>query len=257
MSLVCKIAGHKWHKTADGKEGCSCVRCGERNWGAEHNWQKAPGSCESTCAWCGTRDVLHEWNGCTCTWCGEVRDLGHDWRQVPGTCDYVCSICGQTSEHMKSHQWEGYTCVRCGAVRNEEHDFVTAPHGSGRTVCSVCGMDADVSRAKAAGEMLELMHRRHCKREEEQPLTQKAYALIRQIGDPAQIMTVAPLAPYCAAERLAELGGRRGAGDHRALRRGHVQPQREVPGEGADPERGPARQRQRPQDRDGSRLVRL
>ncbi|MBR3311692.1 MAG: hypothetical protein IKG15_07750, partial [Solobacterium sp.] len=29
MGFVCKITGHKWHKMPDGKDGCTCSRCGE------------------------------------------------------------------------------------------------------------------------------------------------------------------------------------------------------------------------------------
>ena len=41
MSIVCRIVGHKWYKTADGKDGCICVRCGEKNSFGKHEVSKA------------------------------------------------------------------------------------------------------------------------------------------------------------------------------------------------------------------------
>ncbi len=206
MSLICKIAGHKWHKTPDGEDGCACARCGERNYGGEHDWRKQPGSCESRCSWCGREETRHEWNGCTCAWCGEVRDFGHEWRHVPGTCDLECVVCGRVNEYEKSHEWEGCTCTRCGEHRNEGHDFALA--GDGKLVCSVCGISADESRMKAANEML-MKARLSFRRDEEalkKALIKKACDLIRQFDDPAYVAAVAPDAPFCAIERLAELG---------------------------------------------------
>ena len=43
MGLACRITGHKWHKLPDGKDGCTCSRCGERNLSGDHNWQKKNG----------------------------------------------------------------------------------------------------------------------------------------------------------------------------------------------------------------------
>ena len=201
MGLVCKIAGHKWYKLPDGKEGCSCKRCGERNWGGDHNWRKEPGSCNAICPWCRREEVRHEWNGCTCTWCGEVRDSEHEWQHVPGTCDFECTICGKVSEFKKEHEWSGCTCIRCGEHRNEEHVFV--PADDGKLVCSVCGISADESRTKSADEILWQVR---FSRDNVKELFQKACDLIRQINDPACIAKVAKQAPFCAMERLAELG---------------------------------------------------
>ena len=203
MGFSCKMRGHKWHKTPDGGEGCCCERCGERNYGGNHNWRKQPGSCEARCAWCGREETRHDWNGCVCSWCGEKRDFDHKWEHVRGTCDFKCLTCGEVSEYKKSHEWVGCTCTRCGAVRNEEHDFV--PMEDGKLACAVCGAGADESRAKAAVEMLESVDRRLCRRGEEERLTRKAHDLIRQIDDFACVAAIAPLAPFCAMERLAEL----------------------------------------------------
>ena len=204
MGLVCLIVGHKWHKLPDGEAGCSCSRCGKNNvaWVVEHNWHKEPGSCKAMCLWCSEEDVRHEWNGCTCNWCGEVRDSFHDWRSVPGTCDLKCAVCGKVNEYIKEHEWEGCICVRCGARRNEGHDF--APAEDGKLMCAVCGISADESRAKSAAEILKQTWRSSDRVWKE--LVQNAYTLIRQIEDPTYIADVAPLAPFCAVERLAELG---------------------------------------------------
>ena len=111
---------------------------------------------------------------------------GHKWHRTPGG-------------------GEGCSCARCGAVRNEGHDF--APTEDGRPACAVCGVGADESRAKAAAEMLESAYRMTLRRDEEERgvLIREAHDLIRKIGDPAWIADVAPLAPFCAMERLAEL----------------------------------------------------
>lgn len=204
MGLVCLIVGHKWHKLPDGEEGCSCSRCGKSNvaWVVKHNMHKEPGSCKATCLWCGKEAVRHEWNGCKCNWCGEVQDFDHEWQSVPGTCDLKCAVCGKVNEYIKEHEWEGCVCARCGACRNEGHVF--APTEDGKLVCSVCGISADESRAKSAKEILE-QARRSSDRDGEE-LFQKANDLIRQISNPADVAAVAPLSPYCAIERLAELG---------------------------------------------------
>ena len=208
MGIVCKIRGHRWHKTPGGEDGCCCERCGERNYSpqgwpmGECDFHKQPGSCEATCSWCGAKREIHDWSGCTCSWCGEVRDFDHEWQHVAGTCDFKCSVCGKVSDDKKSHKWAGCTCARCGAVRNEGHDF--APTEGGRLACTVCG----ISAAKAAAEMLEEAHRMTLRRDEKKKegLIREACDIIRQIGDPVWLADVAPLAPFCVIERLAELG---------------------------------------------------
>ena len=197
MSLVCKVSGHKWRKAPDGKDGCTCVRCRERNPGGEHDWHKEPGNCTATCSRCGKEEVRHEWNRCTCTWCGAVRDSDHKWQHVSGTCGFACSICGKANESKKSHKWEGCTCVRCGEHRNEEHDFVPTADG-GKMVCSVCGIGIDESRAQAAIDALE--------NEKRSDYWSYAYDLIMQMEDPTCVASVAPYMPKQAFERLGQLG---------------------------------------------------
>ena len=221
MGLVCKVVGHKWHQTSDGKDGCICARCGERNRGGEHDWRKEPGSCKATCSWCGREEVQHEWDRCTCSWCGEVRDFDHKWQIVSGTCDFRCSICGAMNDSKKSHKWDGCTCSRCGEHRNEGHDFALAEDG--KLVCTVCGISVDESRAQAAIEALKKEHSNywHCR---------EAKDLIWQMNDPVCLLSVAGYAPDWVIERLSLLGAddelaaiARGAGKFAFLSRREAQ----------------------------------
>ena len=197
MSLACKVSGHKWHKTPDGSDGCTCARCGEHNHGGKHDWHKEPGSCLVKCSWCGSEEIHHEWDRCTCTWCGTVQDFDHKWEHIFGTCDFACAICGKVNEGKKSHKWEGCTCTRCGEHRNEGHDFVPTADG-GKIVCSICGIGIDESRAQAAIEALE--------KKERNDYWSYAYDLIGQMEDPACVVSVAPFMPARAFERLGQLG---------------------------------------------------
>ena len=198
MGIVCKIRGHRWHKTPDGKDGCCCERCGERNYDGYHDLHKQPGSCVERCTWCGSTYTRHDWNHCTCAWCGEVRDFDHKWQQVSGTCDFKCAVCGKVSDDKKNHKWAGCTCARCGVVRNEGHDFVLAPDGSGALVCSICGINIDESRANAAIEALRKWHGNSWKCSE-------AERLVEQITDPAFLMPIMSYCSYFALRRMAEL----------------------------------------------------
>ena len=199
MGLACKIRGHRWHKTPDGKDGCCCESCGERNYGGDHDWHKQPGSCVARCTWCGNEREIHDWNRCTCTWCGEVRDFDHKWEWVSGTCDFKCVVCGKVSDDKKSHKWAGCTCSRCGETRNEGHDFAPAPDGNGALICSICGIDSNESYVQAAIEALKKEHSNywHC---------DEAKKLIDRVTDPACLLRVAPYAPGWAIRRLAKLG---------------------------------------------------
>ena len=199
MGLVCKISGHKWHKTPDGGEGCCCERCGERNYGGDHDWRKQSGSCEARCAWCGREETRHDWNRCTCSWCGAVRDFDHKWEWVSGTCDFKCSVCGKVSDDKKSHKWTGCTCSRCGVVRNEGHDFVPAPDGSGALTCSICGIDSNESYAQAAIEALRKWDGSYWQ-------CWEAEKLVKQITDPSFLKPILPYAEGLALNRMAELG---------------------------------------------------
>ena len=196
MGLACRITGHKWYKLPDGKDGCTCSRCGEHNSFGGCDWHKEPGNCEAMCSWCGRKEVRHEWNGCTCTWCGATSNYNHKWEYVSGTCDYKCSICGAISNDRKFHRFVGCTCTRCGTVRNKDHDF--APSEEDGTIrCTVCGISIDESRAQSVIEAF---------KEKPEGYWSFAYDLIKQIEDTACIVSVAPLMPRQAFERLGQLG---------------------------------------------------
>lgn len=142
MGLVCRIAGHKWRKLPDGKDGCTCSRCGEiRDDG--HLFQPITGKCEERCAVCGkVKTLSHQWNYCQCERCGEQRDECHDWEGCK------CRKCGKVRE--EGHDWEGCKCRKCGKVREEGHDWKVFPRdrivASEKTIsrehmlkCSICG----------------------------------------------------------------------------------------------------------------------
>ena len=79
--ILCGFLGHKWVY-------CRCERCGA-TMGLK-------------------RDEIshHDWNGCTCRICGQVRDEEHDWNGCK------CRICGKTRD--TGHQFENGTCKICG-----------------------------------------------------------------------------------------------------------------------------------------------
>ena len=127
MSLVCRIAGHKWYKMPDGKDGCTCSRCGELNYSGDHNWgpiqpiidakekRLARTKHQRTCSWCGRSHYdLHCFEpgeGCTirCTECGyEVP--WHDFA------DGVCSRCGEKESAFYRH------LVMSGGVRLSDRE---------------------------------------------------------------------------------------------------------------------------------------
>ncbi len=196
MGLVCKIAGHKWYKTPDGRDGCTCSRCGAPNPDGVHDRHKEPGNCYAVCSWCGSRELRHEWNGCTCTWCGAKLDSNHKWEFVPGSCDFKCSVCGTIRKDRKNHKWAGCRCTLCGAVRNKDHDFAPAAE-DGIPSCTVCGISVDESLAQSAVEAL---------REKRDGYYSYACDLLRQIKTPECILSIAPYMPYQAFGRLGQLG---------------------------------------------------
>ncbi len=79
----------------------------------------------------------HDWNGCTCARCGEVRDEGH----VFDHCGEACRICGRKMDHDWIEVFKEtvgpneygcvenvttilYECRRCGKLRKQvESDF--------------------------------------------------------------------------------------------------------------------------------------
>jgi len=95
----------------------------------------------------------HQWNGCTCTRCGKVRDQEHNWAANCGQCSVCgqrregahqgdgchCTICGKASEDA-FHDWQQdcERCSKCGRRRYGAHTF------SGRT-CSRCGKPNEIS----------------------------------------------------------------------------------------------------------------
>ena len=83
----------------------------------------------------------HEWDGCKCRRCGEIRDAEHDWdgckcRSRWKTRDEghgwdicVCRHCGK--KRNVAHDWNGCKCRHCGEIRDEGHQWVVE-------VCEQC-----------------------------------------------------------------------------------------------------------------------
>ncbi len=83
----------------------------------------------------------HQWNGCTCVRCGEVRDEGHD---VTGNtadgCTGTCRICGR----MIDHDWEA---VSSYTAEEDTYDSAGRPASDiTETVyrCRRCGKEKTV-----------------------------------------------------------------------------------------------------------------
>lgn len=70
------------------------------------------------------RKLGHDWEGCKCRRCGQIREDGHDWEECK------CRRCGRA--RSEGHDWNGCLCRRCGQIREEGHDWVTV-------VCPRCG----------------------------------------------------------------------------------------------------------------------
>ena len=151
MGLACKIMGHKWNKLPDGSDGCTCQRCGERrNEGHDYrittvreewvflvrepkkiyghvkvcsvcnHWESVPSEEEIRRNEC--REKGHDWSGCKCTYCGEVRNDGHDWQKAVANFG--------AKEHRRQ-------CRICGRYETEHHSFKHLPDCRRR--CTVCG----------------------------------------------------------------------------------------------------------------------
>ena len=104
----------------------------------------------------------HDWKGCKCTRCGEVRDEGHIFRPVPGQCEERCAVCGK--KRSLPHLWNGCRCERCGEIRNEYHSWDGCK-------CRRCGAVREQGhrwevvphdRVVDVKEKLAKMHRVHC-----------------------------------------------------------------------------------------------
>ncbi len=143
MSLVCKIAGHKWNRLPDGSDGCVCQRCGQRR-NAGHDWRLTHKNreCLEKCEVCGrTRKVDHSWNGCICPNCGLRRDQDHDWQGC------TCARCGKI--RGEGHEWGAWksldkaehkrTCTICRRTEREDHAFRQLPNCRAR--CTKCGFE--------------------------------------------------------------------------------------------------------------------
>jgi len=105
MGFICKIAGHKWHKLPDGKEGCSCSRCGESNYSGDHNWGPIQPVIDVK-----EKRLARMKHQCTCAWCGSSHyglhcfELGED-------CTIRCTECGYEAPW---HDFANGACARCG-----------------------------------------------------------------------------------------------------------------------------------------------
>ena len=84
---ICSVCGdirnrkeHDWEWIP---EECieRCTRCGITR--EKHSYKTVEGHpCTKKCTVCGKEITNHNWNGCTCTVCGEVRNSGHDWEWI-------------------------------------------------------------------------------------------------------------------------------------------------------------------------------
>lgn len=131
MGIVCNIAGHKWNKLADGSDGCTCVRCGERRDEGhvfqfeiyeERDFVRHVRTCREVCSVCGKpREVEHDWNGCRCSRCDAIRDQGHSWGKPFST---------------KSKTHHSMVCRTCGSSKRSPHSFERIKGGIQR--CTEC-----------------------------------------------------------------------------------------------------------------------
>ena len=131
MGLACTVRGHKWNKLPDGRDGCTCTRCGERR-DEGHDWHFtferedwAGGSRKvirgqfNVCSVCNRWELArskqelceHDWNGCKCKLCSLTRDEGHEWNGCK------CKRCGKTRD--EGHSWQGNKCSICGKNREQ------------------------------------------------------------------------------------------------------------------------------------------
>lgn len=105
MGLVCKIIGHKWHKLPDGEDGCSCSRCGERNYSGRHAWGPVHPISDDK-----MRRLVRIKHQCTCAWCGNSFEDRHCFELGEG-CTIRCVECGY---EMPWHDFANGACVNCG-----------------------------------------------------------------------------------------------------------------------------------------------
>ncbi|MHB9023660.1 MAG: hypothetical protein ACYC7E_05715 [Armatimonadota bacterium] len=70
----------------------------------------------------------HDWRGCKCDRCGEMRNEEHRWQGC------ICAGCGMRRD--AEHRWVGCRCPDCGAKRNVEHQWDGCK-------CTGCGRTRD------------------------------------------------------------------------------------------------------------------
>ncbi len=69
----------------------------------------------------------HQWEGCKCMSCGQVRDSQHLWSKCK------CALCGKVRAVKESeHDWSGCKCSLCGETRDWGHEW-------GDAKCLKCG----------------------------------------------------------------------------------------------------------------------
>jgi hypothetical protein len=57
----------------------------------------------------------HQWNGCKCERCGEMRDEGHKYNAIAGKCEKNCTICGKVLSVPHTFG-DSYRCSICGEI---------------------------------------------------------------------------------------------------------------------------------------------
>ena len=105
MGLICRIFGHKWHRFPDGKDGCSCSRCGERNWTGSHD--RGPAQPITDADKSRLARIKHQ---STCRWCGDSRYSPHRF-ELSGGCRIRCAECGYEAPW---HDFANGVCTKCG-----------------------------------------------------------------------------------------------------------------------------------------------
>jgi hypothetical protein len=122
---------HKSHSWS-GLHGCKCYVCGTTRDGptVTHTW--VAHSDLDQCSSCkATRKHVHQWQGCRCAVCKEIRDSHHEW-DIQADEDR-CRVCGKTRNH--EHAWQGCQCTTCHATRADDHP----DHAWCGCKCKVCG----------------------------------------------------------------------------------------------------------------------
>ena len=138
-------AGECWEK---------CTICKKEKSIGEHNFTKTDTPCVIKCQKCGIMLRQHNWNGCTCTDCGEKSNSDHNFIIVPFAKKRTCSICGETVEReedeMKTDQ-----IIQKLKSENRPIDFDLATYQCAGKIRSVVSLFKTLNYAcKAAGASL-------------------------------------------------------------------------------------------------------